>query len=86
AKWLDENVAKIVKRRAEGKFSDSEYAAFREVIDKARAGEWDAAQESAYALRDAQEPNAEDLKNLAERKVSHEPKLVNPKGKPIKKS
>ncbi len=86
SKWLDENVAKIEKRRAEGKCTDAEYAAFQEVVDKARAGDWDAAQEAAYALRDAQEPTAEDLKNLAERKVSHEPKLFGPKGKPLKKS
>jgi len=85
-KWLDENAALIEKRHDEGTCSDSEYAALKAVVDKAKAGDWDAAQEAAYALRDAQEPTAEDLKNLAERKVSHEPKTLGPKARTSKKS
>ena len=85
-KWLDENAALLEKRRAEGQCTDAEYAALKAIIDKAKAGDWDAAQDAAYALRDAQEPNAEDLKNLEARKVSHEPRKVGPKLKAAKRS
>lgn len=69
-KWLDSNAELIEKQRAEGHCSDAEYAAFQDIIAKARAGDWDAARAAAYALRDAQEPTAEDIRNLAERKLS----------------
>ncbi len=86
-KWLDSNVELIEKRRAEGKCSDAEYAAFQGIITKARAGDWEAAQTAVYDLRDAQEPTAEDLKNLAERKRSqHDHGLPKPKAKGAKKS
>jgi len=84
-KWLAENSQQVEKRRAEGRCTESEYAALREIIEKAEKGEWDAAQEAAYALRDAQEPNAEDYKKLEERRVSHEPKHIGPRAKPVRK-
>ncbi len=68
-KWLESNAELIEKQRADGKCSDAEYAAFQDIIAKARAGDWDAAQTAAYDLRDAQEPTAEDVKHLAERKL-----------------
>ncbi len=71
-KWLDSNAELIEKQRAEGKCSDAEYEAFQDIIAKARAGDWDAAQTAAYDLRDAQEPTAEDVQNLAGRKISPE--------------
>ncbi|MDG3005727.1 hypothetical protein [Paludisphaera mucosa] len=85
-KWLEENVALIEKRRAEGHCPDAEYAALKDVVAKAKAGQWDAAQEAAYALRDAQEPTAEDLENLDQRKLSHEPRTLGPPRKTAKKS
>jgi len=78
-KWLDSNAELIEKHRAEGECSDAEYAAFQDIIAKARAGDWDAAQAAAYALRDAQQPTAEDLKNLTERKLPSEHGLAKPK-------
>jgi hypothetical protein len=69
ASWLDENVKNLEQRRAEGKCTDSEYATFKSIIDKARAGEWKAAEDAVYALRDAQEPTAADLDNLSKRKL-----------------
>lgn len=85
SKWLDKNATLVEERRAAGKCSDTEYAAFQEIIAKAKAGEWDAAQEAAYALRDAQVPTADDLKNLDERKLDHQPKTL-PKGRSTRRS
>ena len=85
-KWLQKNAALVEERRAAGKCSDAEYQAFRAILGKAEAGDWDAAQEAAYALRDAQEPTAEDLENLAERKLDHQPKTPAPKGRGPRKS
>ncbi|OJW27892.1 MAG: hypothetical protein BGO49_05720 [Planctomycetales bacterium 71-10] len=86
SKWLDKNAALVEERRAAGKCSDAEYAAFKDIIAKAKAGEWDAAQEAAYALRDAQEPTADDLKHLAERKLDHQPKALPSKARSARKS
>ena len=52
-----------------GKCSDAEYETLKAIIEKARAGDWKTAEEAVYALRDAQEPTAEDLDNLAQRKL-----------------
>jgi hypothetical protein len=81
SRWIDKNAALVDERRAAGTLSDAEYAAFQEIIGKARAGDWDAAQDAAYALRDAQTPTADDIKHLAERKLDHHPKTLAPKGK-----
>ena len=67
--WLDTNAKRLEQKHAEGKCTDSEYATFKAILDKARAGEWKAAEDSVYALRDAQEPTAEDLDNLSKRKL-----------------
>ncbi len=83
--WLDKNAALLEERRAAGKVSDAEYAAFQEVVAKAKSGDWDAAQAAAYALRDAQEPTAEDLERLAERKLDHQPKTLGPKARNARK-
>ncbi|WP_337174236.1 hypothetical protein [Paludisphaera sp.] len=73
-KWLDKSAALVEERRASGKCSDAEYAAFQEIIAKGRSGDWDAARDAAYALRDAQQPTADDLKHLEEGKLEHRPK------------
>lgn len=73
--WLDSNEQLLEKQRAEGKCSDQEYQTFTAIIAQARAGDWKSAEDAAYRLRDAQEPTAEDLKNLQARKLGgHTPK------------
>jgi hypothetical protein len=69
ASWLDKNAKLLEQRHAEGKCSDAEYATFKAIIEKARAGDWKSAEDSVYALRDAQEPTAQDLENVAQRKL-----------------
>lgn len=81
--WIDSNAELIEQHRADGECSDAEYEAFQNIIAKARAGDWEAAETAAYALRDAQKPTAEDLKRLSERKLSHDHGLAKPKpGRP----
>ena len=75
-RWIDQAAAQVEERRAQGKCPDAEYEALKGIVAKAKAGEWDAARDAAYALRDAQEPTAEDLQHLAERKVPHEAKTL----------
>lgn len=82
AEWLESNAELIEKQRAEGKCADAEYEAFQNIIAKARSGDWDAAEAAAYALRDAQQPTAEDLKNVTERKLSDDHGLPRPRPRP----
>ncbi len=68
--WLESNARLIAKRRAEGHLSDVEYQTFSAVVAKAKSGDWATAERDVYALREAQAPTAEDLKNLEERKLA----------------
>lgn len=69
AQWLESNAKVLEERRSQKLCSDSEYKTFREIIDNARAGDWKTAEAAVYALRDAQRPTADDLKNLESRKL-----------------
>lgn len=68
--WLDENVKLIEARRAAGGLAEGEYEALSSIVATARSGDWQGAEAAVYALRDAQEPTAEDLKRLSERKLA----------------
>ena len=67
--WLAANERKIAERQAAGKLASSEASAFDAILAKARAGDWDAAADLAYRLRDAQAPTAEDRDRVARRAV-----------------
>jgi hypothetical protein len=67
--WLEKNAELIEKERAAGKLSDAEYQSFSAIVSQAQAGDWKSAETAAYALREAQEPSAEDLRNLEARKL-----------------
>jgi hypothetical protein len=83
--WLKKNAELIEKERAAGKLSDAEYHSFSAIVSQAQAGDWKSAETAAYALREAQEPSAEDLRNLESGKRGHDhpvPKTpARPKGK-----
>ncbi|MGD0040225.1 MAG: hypothetical protein ABSE84_07415 [Isosphaeraceae bacterium] len=68
--WLKKNAELIEKERAAGKLSDAEYQSFSAIVSQAQAGDWKSAETAAYALREAQEPTAEDLRNLEARKLN----------------
>jgi hypothetical protein len=73
--WLEANARLIEQRRTEKQLSDAEYASLKAIVARARAGDWKSAEEAVYALRDAQEPTPEDLRNLAARKLAPEHQL-----------
>lgn len=69
ATWLEQNARLIEARKTEGKLSGAEFATFSAIIAQARAGQWQAATDAVYALREAQAPTAEDRQNVARRKL-----------------
>lgn len=82
--WLDENVAAIEQRRGAGTLSEAASRAFGEIIDLARAGQWDKAESRAFDLRDAQRPTAEDRVEAERRELAHHDPIapkMRPKGK-----
>jgi hypothetical protein len=52
-KELDKDIKRIDDRRASGELSDHGYSDLREIIKKAEAGEWRAAEKQAYELRES---------------------------------
>ncbi len=50
---LDRDARRIEDRRASGELSEAPYRTLREIIAKARAGDWGAAEEQAYGFREA---------------------------------
>lgn len=53
-KELEKDAQRIEERHAEGRLSDSRHQELREIIEKARAGQWDEAERMAYKFREAQ--------------------------------
>ncbi|WP_210420413.1 hypothetical protein [Aquisphaera giovannonii] len=70
--WLESNARLIETRHDEGRLSDAEHDALTAVVSKAMAGDWKAAEQDIYALREAQVPTAEDIRNLEQRKLAPE--------------
>jgi hypothetical protein len=52
-KELDRDAQRIAARHASGELSDAGYKDLQEIIEKAHAGDWGAAENQAYALREA---------------------------------
>ena len=52
-KELDKDIRRIDNRHASGELSDDGYKDLREIIKKARAGDWAGAEKQAYELREA---------------------------------
>jgi hypothetical protein len=54
--WLDENARLIEKLHAEGKLTDEQQTAFDAIVAKARADNWEEAEQDVLALAKAQRP------------------------------
>jgi protein tyrosine/serine phosphatase len=52
-KELDRDAQRIAERRTAGELSDSPYRALQEIVEKARAGDWSAAEKQAYDFRES---------------------------------
>ncbi|MFO0960919.1 MAG: hypothetical protein U0800_26355 [Isosphaeraceae bacterium] len=79
--WLERNAHLIDKKRDAGEMSEDEYRTFRSIIDRARSGDWQGAEAAAYALRDGQEPTADDLKKASERHLGDHHEMAVPKAR-----
>ena len=50
---LDKDANRIDERHAAGELSDGSYKQLREIIEKARSGDWAGAEKRAYAFRES---------------------------------
>jgi len=65
SEWLEKNAAVLEERRAAGTMSDEECEAFQAIIDKAKAGKWEDAEEEVIALQKAQRPTREQIERVS---------------------
>lgn len=64
---IDRAAAEVDDLAASSELGDDEEAAFRAIIAAARDGDWERAEQRAYALRDGQEPTEEDRRRVEQR-------------------
>jgi len=64
--WLEKNAEILEERRAAGNVSDDVYEAFQAIIDEAKAGKWDDAEQGAIAFQEAQRPTREEIERVSE--------------------
>lgn len=68
---------------AASEMTPEQTGAFMAIISLAKQGQWEAARDQAYALRDGQKPTAQDLEAVAARKL---PEMVRPGKKSDRKN
>ena len=61
SQWIEKNAELLEERRAAGTVSDEEYETFQAIIDKAKAGKWEDAEQEVLAFQKAQEPTREQI-------------------------
>jgi len=54
ADWLDDNAKKITARHDAGQLDDAQFAALQAIVDDARSGDWEAAEQAVLELVKAQ--------------------------------
>ena len=59
--WLKVNADIVEERHASGEMRDDEYAAFKGIIDQARAGQWVEAEKATLKFQRAQRPTREQI-------------------------
>lgn len=59
--WLEQNADMIAERYESGKMSEAEFAEFQAILDEARAGDWEAAENDTLAFQKAQRPTDEQV-------------------------
>lgn len=67
AEWLEKNAKILDERRAAGQTSDNEYRQFQSIIERARAGNWKAAEREVIAFQKAQRPTREEVEKARRR-------------------
>lgn len=79
--WLDRNERRIQEQHDAGQMTEAEYRTFRTILDQARSGDWSGAEAAVYALRDGQEPTAEDRARASERQLGDHRAQAAPKAR-----
>ena len=64
SEWLEQTVDVVEERRAVGEMGDEEYEAFKAIIDKAKAGQWEDAEQDTIAFLKAQRPAPEQIDHV----------------------
>ena len=59
--WLKVNADIVEERHASGEMRDDEYAAFKGIIDQARAGQWAEAEKATLKFQCAHRPTREQI-------------------------
>ncbi len=67
SQWLAKNAELLEERRAAGEMSDEEYEAFQAIVDKAKAGQWEDAEQDVIAFQKAQRPTDEQVNQVTQR-------------------
>ncbi len=64
--WLGKNAELLEERRAAGTLSDEEYETFQAIIDEAKAGKWEDAEQHVIAFQKAQKPTQQQIEGVSE--------------------
>jgi len=76
--WLEKNAEIVEERRQAGQMADAEYEEFHSIIAKARAGEWEQAEQEVIKFEKAQRPIPEEMQRGTERRLRRKPHTETP--------
>jgi hypothetical protein len=65
--WLTGTAEKVEKRHTAGTMGDEEYEAFQRIIEMARAGDWEGAEQASVDFQRAQRPTQEQIEAVEKR-------------------
>ena len=66
--WLSGVESRVTEQHTKQEMSETEFKAFRSILDKAKAGQWKVALNDSLTLSEGQRPTAADLAQLKDRK------------------
>ena len=66
--WLEAAARQLADKRSAGEVSESEFKVMNAIVVKAKSGDWKGSQQDVFALSEGQQPTAEDLAKVRDRK------------------
>ena len=66
--WLDATSRQLADKRSAGEVSEAEFKVMNAIVVKAQSGDWKGAQQDVFALSEGQQPTADDLAKVRDRK------------------
>ena len=67
--WLEATSRQLADKRSAGEVSAAEFKVMNAIVLKAQSGDWKGAQQDVFALSEGQQPTAEDLAKVRDRKA-----------------